>query len=103
MTDSLAKTKVRKGIIFIVIGAGLWSIVPILFFLGVLRILSAILDGSLTLSGFTITLGIIGLVLIIKGIVKIGKRNKLSRNEKLESRIQDLEEKLDEKSDSENS
>ena len=106
MQDRLAKKKLRRGIRFIVVGLGLLSIFPVM-----LLITTSLSNDTgfgyfflmLYLSYSFLIFSILGLILIVIGIITIIKRNRLSNKEKAESRIENLEEKLDEVNDSENS
>ncbi len=105
MQDSLEKKKLRRGIRFIVVGLGLLSIFPVMLLIFTLLKNTGfnILFQMLFIFNIFLIFYILGLILMVIGISSIVKRNRLSNKEKLESRVENLEEKLDKKNDSENS
>ena len=99
MQDSLEKKKLRRGIRFIVVALALWSIMPVMLLIFTLLKNTGfnILFQMLFIFNIFLIFYILGLILMVIGISRIVKRNRLSNKEKLESRVENLEEKLDEK------
>ena len=105
--ENLAKKKLKKGIIYIIIGV----IIPTPAFVLVQQYIANVGIYSCGRFGFTdcdffiiiwFITGLIGLVVIIKGLVIIGKRKKLTKIENVQKedidkdkKIKELEKRLD--------
>lgn len=89
--ENLAKKKKRKGIAYLIASSIFWIPFLISWSQSVLGIEMYSVIGGTPILIFANIFPLIGLLLTIKGIITLAKRNKLTKKENVESRLQKLE------------